>query len=526
MNLKLKELRIGKVDGKHEYLTPVEERDGSVFDAFLIPEAIEPERMHNGDVFFVEGFRGTGKTSLLRWHAQDRRKTGCITNFILFKSDLSETEKMHISKEVGISWTDIDPTKMEISQDFKGAWIWFILHKFGEMLQENPESYEDASNSIVDRVIRLLGLKDSSVFQKAIGFMPKLEGAHIKIKGEAGFFSAELGADFKPRGQDGDTTLDALSKKVASLLSHIKMKTPIFIYFDELEAFYHTEEQHKRDQRMVRDLLFSVDHINTKFSQAQTPLNILAAVRSEVLDTMGALGQEVDRLVHDRGFHISWHHTARSMGHPLLEMINRKLVASEKAAGHLTDANLISKYFTASVNGASLDVFLLDSSFYKPRDIVWRLSLAQKFFPNETVFSDKILRDTEVEYSKKLWDEVRYELSASYSDLAINAIEGALSGGPIAFEYDEIEDRFHKRAKTSRALEELLQKKSMADILTDLYRLGAIGNSFRAGSTASVFRSRWSFRGDPVLLDHKRMVVHSALVKRLSLVATRKRGTR
>ena len=76
MTLTLRQLRIGKVDGKHEYLTPAGERDQTVFGAFVIPEAVEPERMHNADIFFVEGFRGTGKTSLLRWHAEDRAGLG------------------------------------------------------------------------------------------------------------------------------------------------------------------------------------------------------------------------------------------------------------------------------------------------------------------------------------------------------------------------------------------------------------------------------------------------------------------
>lgn len=141
MTLKLSQLRVGKIDGKHEYLTPVSERDRTVFDAFLIPEAVDTERMHNGDVFFVEGFRGTGKTSLLRWHAEKMRENGAATDFVLFKTDLTEAQRLHISKEVGISWTDVDAKTMEVAQDFKAAWTWFILHKIGENIKSNPELY-------------------------------------------------------------------------------------------------------------------------------------------------------------------------------------------------------------------------------------------------------------------------------------------------------------------------------------------------------------------------------------------------
>src|ERR1700750_2396191 len=126
MSLVVKNLNIGKVDGKHEYLTPRSDRDQLFFDAFLIPQSVEPSRFGNDDVFPIEGFRGTGKTSLLRWFAEDRRKAGAYTDFILFKSDLTEQQRLQISNEVGISWIDIDPAKMEVSQDFKTAWKWFI----------------------------------------------------------------------------------------------------------------------------------------------------------------------------------------------------------------------------------------------------------------------------------------------------------------------------------------------------------------------------------------------------------------
>lgn len=526
MSLTLRQLRIGKVDGKHEYLTPIDERDQAVFDAFLIPEAVEPDRMHNGDVFFVEGFRGTGKTSLLRWHAQDRRKTGCLTDFVLFKTDLTESQRMQISKEVGISWTDIDPTKMEMAQDFKAAWTWFILHKIGENIKEYPDIYKKEINSIAGRAKHLLGLDDNSVLRKTSGFMPKLDGAHIKVRADAGFFEAELGADFKRNGDQGEVTLDFLNRKLISMFSKIEYNRPLFIYFDELEAFYHNLEQHRRDQRMVRDLLFSVDTINVAFHQANVMVHILAAVRSEVITSMGSLGQEVDRLVHDRGFHISWHHANRSLNHPLMQIVRSKTAASEKAAEVEISADPLAAYFPSEVNGEPVDAFMLDKSFYKPRDIVWRLSIAQKLFPLEKSFSGKVLQETESEYSSKLWDEVRYELSATYSDAEVDAIESVISGGAASFELAQIEDAFAKLARKSITLQTLVERRSVREILADLYRLGAVGNSFRAGPTANIVRNRWVFRGDPTLLVERRMVIHPALLKRLSVVSARRRGRR
>ncbi len=190
MSILLKQLNLGKVDGKYEYLTPKSDRDQLFFDAYLIPQSVEPSRLGNTDVFLIEGFRGTGKTSLLRWYAEDRRTSGALTEFLLFKSDLTEQQRFHISKEVGISWIDVDAKKMEVSQDFKTAWKWFIHHKIGEMIKKDPGI---VIGSKVESYLKLLGLIDPGTFTKVTGFLPRLEGANVTIRAEIPFFEIELG---------------------------------------------------------------------------------------------------------------------------------------------------------------------------------------------------------------------------------------------------------------------------------------------------------------------------------------------
>lgn len=523
MTIMLGQIMVGKVDGKHEYLSPINERNNLIYDAFVIPDAIDERRINNGDIHFIEGFRGTGKTSLLRWHAKKIRESGYITDFTLFKSDLTETQRLGLSKEVGISWADIDASTMEISQDFKDAWTWFTLHRIGEIL--NADSSKPSKGEL-HTLSKLLGLNSDSALKKVLGFLPKIDGASIKLKGDVSFFEFEMGGDFKSNKEGGEITLNALNQRVLKVLKNFSLSKPIYIYFDELEAFYHTEEQHKRDLRMVRDLLFVVAKLNEFFNANALEIHIAAAVRSEVVDAMGALGQEIDRLVHDKGFLISWHHAKRSAEHPLMEIIARKIQASERHLGLPVSENPLEKYFPKIVRGNSIEAFFLDSSFYKPRDIVWRLSLAQKIFPKETKFSETVLHETESEYSAKMWDEVRYELSATYSEKEIDGIELALSGNKSTFLLDEVESWFADAGKLNKPLQELLRRRAVSEIMSDLYRLGAIGNFFRVGKSASDVKHRWVFRGDPTLLPDKKMTVNFSLLKRLSAIAERRRGSK
>ncbi|MEA3032957.1 MAG: hypothetical protein QOH86_973, partial [Sphingomonadales bacterium] len=257
-----------------------------------------------------------------------------------------------------------------------------------------------------------------------------------------------------------------------------------------------------------------------KLAQASIDLHIIAAVRSEVLDGFGSLGQEVERVVHDRGVTLAWHFARRSLDHPLFKMLARKIRVSESIRD-ASDESVILRYFPRHVKGEPIENYLLDRSFYKPRDLIWRLSIVQKQFPEEQMFSERVLVDTENEFSAVMWDEVKYELSANYSKVEIDVIETLLSGFKTEFVLEEITTRIEQLTKNSLHARKFNEKHGLSDVLTDLYRLGAVGNFFREGIRSDQYRNRWAFRGDPTLLLHKRMTVNPSLMKRLSMVAPR-----
>lgn len=56
MTLTLRHLNLGKVDGKHEYLTPEPGAEQIFFDAYLIPESVQTDRFGNKDIFLSRAF--------------------------------------------------------------------------------------------------------------------------------------------------------------------------------------------------------------------------------------------------------------------------------------------------------------------------------------------------------------------------------------------------------------------------------------------------------------------------------------
>ncbi len=81
---------------------------------------------------------------------------------------------------------------------------------------------------------------------------------------------------------------------------------------------------------MVRDLIFAISSLNELFRENDVPIHLIGGVRSEVIDNLGALGQEVDRIVHDKAVTIAWHYANRSLNHPLFDIIRNKIQASER----------------------------------------------------------------------------------------------------------------------------------------------------------------------------------------------------
>lgn len=273
---------------------------------------------------------------------------------------------------------------------------------------------------------------------------------------------------------------------------------------------------------MVRDLVFSIDRLNRKFRANNQKIYIIGAIRREVVDAIGPLGQEVTRVIHDRGISLSWHHAQRSLNHPLIELIRKKI---KSALGSDYTGDPIVDYFDEKIDGEPLDSFLLDRSFYRPRDIMWRLTFAQTAFPNRQKFDSHALKETENDYSSQLWSEIEYELSASLSPEEISAVTSIFSGIKRLFFLKDLEEVGNRKGRYSKNVEHFLRSHALADVCNMLYTHGALGNDFRTGTTGSTSRNRWIFRGDNALLVDQRMTLNPSIRKALSAIDQRKRGS-
>src|SRR5690606_16214865 len=157
--------------------------------------------------------------------------------------------------------------------------------------------------------------------------------------------------------------------------------------------------------------------------------------------------------------------------------------------------------------------YILHRTWYRPRDIIRLLTIAQQQFPNEPSFSHAVFDAIAKEYSTQSWIEHAEELRAILSEQEIDGIKKLLTSITCPFTFHEFLTVCDNKKLLYSDVEALFSKRKPADILSLLYRVGLIGNT---GT-----KVRYSFRGDDELLLENNMKIHDPLWNYLSIETRR-----
>lgn len=82
--------------------------------------------------------------------------------------------------------------------------------------------------------------------------------------------------------------------------------------------------------------------------------------------------------------------------------------------------------------------YLLHHTWYRPRDIVRLLILAQKEFPKKESFDHQVFDTIKRQYSTDSWIEMTEELRATYKEDEIEVIRRILYGFKPYFHHSEV----------------------------------------------------------------------------------------
>lgn len=506
----LKYISFGDVDAKNEILKQKRSGDRNFFNSYYLPVKVDLDEFLKGKKYFILGLKGTGKTALLRYLHDKVTADGGISDLLLFKSHVTEEDRQKLSAGAGfqiVSTGDV-PTFI---QDFKEPWKWFVYQKLAAKLKSAGVDSVSAQ-----KLYKLTRVTENRITSTLGSLFSKISSGNLSFSGEALGVAIELGIDVDAKKDTSNVSISSINRACSSLLNQIEVETPVYLFFDELELFHQTPDQFDRDRRIIRDLISAISHINADSSEHGRQIFLISSLRTEVLHSVLELGHEIGRDVDDYGDKLDWSDAKDSPQHPLLQLIAKKIAVSSGVA----ESDVWDKFFPEKINNQEYYRFLLNSSYYRPRDIVRLLRVARDYDKDAAAFTTAHFDQTSTEYSKQTWLEITEELLASYSPEQITALQRLFLGFNTHFFKDDLADRVRLRHGSDREVQSLIEKKGLSQILSDLYRIGVLGNDFvvRDSRKATRRRYRWIFRGNTTLNDAERMAIHKSLWKHLTLI--------
>lgn len=506
-NIKIKDIYAGMPDAKDEI--DIGQAD-KFLESFVIPPELPIDKLLSGKKYFVAGYKGVGKTSILYYlqsEAQKRDNSAC-TSFIYFKSDFEEYRKSQLDmvakKLTAIDVSgEIQPNKVE----FLHIWRWIFFKKIVDDCDENSNGLfetDDVWDKFVEEVNKI---SFSSENKKVIS----LSSLCLTVSAsQAEGLSAMASAKFERISNNENTfqKLIDIVEKCEELFQHLKRtETPYYIFVDEMEAFYGDVELFKRDLTLIRDMLFTIHRINS-----YGKVHIIAAIRNEITYAMDRFIQtrELNKIMDGFSVPIKWSYSnTNSYEHPIIKILMKRIAIADGGK-----EQSFQDWFPSKVNNKDTVNYILDNGWYKPRDIVRFLTAAQNdsLHCNDSSFSQAAFDTLRKEYSRNSLSEIRQELQSLYTSEQIEMIIKLLRGGPQITTKDEIRRKARRGSKAREFLDE-----KQDDILEDFYRVGFFGNINRFGDRPWW---RWNHKGDTGVLTTEgwELVIHPALCSELSIL--------
>ncbi len=515
----IRDIYSGKPDARDEKMLSNE----NFLGAYVMPPNFDLDGLLREDKFLISGYKGTGKTALLLYLEEQFKKideTSC-TSFVLFKSDFDNRKRDE--------WAKTMTVKREgflTQPDFSAMWRW---HLFQQMVEDNEkhngrifveDSAWDAFAKLVTAMVPQKEWQEQKAARKKglgggkIAFGLPLLGGLVSPEMEV---TLELSKDKK----ETRNFYDLIDETTAAFCHLARTEVPYYIFLDELEAFYGDSEIFHRDLRLLRDLILEAKALNMLMRQlGMDKTKIICAVRSEIINSINRFieSKEVNKVVDGFDCPLIWdYNTNNSFKHPIMEILIKRIEMSERSNGveYAGREELLKKWFPERIDTTDPVSFILNNNWSKPRDIVRLIKCAQKSLHFEdTAFTQAVLESSMPSYSRESLTELREELRALYSAQEIDDIMICFTGFVDTFTLEELRKRVENYYPNSVLADRTL------DVLSDLYRLGIIGNVNTGGN-----RYRWHYRGeDRIILNDEWMItIHSGLRKALSTTRYKKK---
>lgn len=511
-----KDIKFGKTDASNELM---EFGDTYYISSFLEYERYRIEDFFEGRKYFILGRKGTGKTALLKYmECKFKENVENIVIPIRFKSDLDEVDRKKLKKASSVSQEEEIEKSNEKLKSYINAWqVYLIYQIFKRDNSEQAEYSVFQKNKEYDLIWKLLLLIYGESGSNKV--VPNISKGLVSLSAGTKGIDASVAAEIK---LDNKTINYASTiKKIIEMYSMLTFdRTPVYILIDELELSVMSTKQRKADIELVRDLIIAVERLNRMSKNRGYNIKFFASIRTDVIDSVLSSGYEINKCIEDYGVTVEWYLRGGNYGeNPLLKLIEKKINASEKANSSSVSSDVWETYFQKYINKTEIRSFLLNHSWYRPRDVIRMMIYAQSNCKDSVEKINQEVFDRAIqEYSNRVWNEVSEELSLKYSQDDIKAIKRILTGIEVPFSYKMFSLRIEELSKHYDYVKKFGRNYKIPDILEMLFDWGIIGNSGE--------RMVFSFMGYKEMDITKPMIIHTPLRNYFEVVSKKSKTTK
>jgi hypothetical protein len=478
--LQLKELYLGENDGKKE---AVYRND---FERYFIDIDSNYEKLKIDKYFLVLGRKGSGKTYLGQYIKKMSEADPLHFCEISSYKDFKFQELVHLKSG------DITPN------EYYEIWRWLLLLDLGK------QCIQDEGIVDCDAKTKLIAFFDANYNSLQID-AKKIVEVTKKKQVRGGFLKSFIDVSKNEKSEEGTYLdyIDDLEDIVFEILTRSSSKYTII--YDELDDRFRNDEYYKHS---IISLLKAADHINLKSLEYKARAKIIILLRTDIFSIFN--DPDLNKIKRVNTLKIEWG-TKVSVDAALIGMIIHKVKESNALLSLLPNSAIFRKMFPDAINKIQPERYILERSFFRPRDVITILNLIIEKYPNASYFGWKSFLDVKKDYSEYLLDEIRNEMFGHYNDKEIDDVFKLLKNYNKHFvKYKELKKYMLKNKFHYENLD--LEK-----MLIGLFKFSAIGNKWHNEYKRKEYYT-WAHRDEKADVDlDKTIVIHLGLREALSM---------
>ncbi|MBW6420012.1 hypothetical protein KX729_00985 [Rhizobium sp. XQZ8] len=477
--------------GDLEAFDEANQNDSFFGNTFVVPSSLSLDSLKNNKKFIIVGRKGSGKTSVQMHLAERVKKQGYFTHHFRFFYDLRTDDYADIAKTQNeVSFASVtNQRSLFLHYDFRDIWERVFFQKIANTL-----IYEGHNNKFTDFISPSSSLL-SNIFE---GISKTLT---VKIKPQMGPIAAEVGIDLTKLDKPDELSLKVYNRISRELFSRHCIQYQMYFFIDELvfSRLDAKEDEITLRAAMVRDIVRTVWELNSYSYKNKMEFHFICSMRPEVRNMINDLDSESGKYLDGKDVELNWI-IRSSKNRPLIvDVLMRKVEYSfhKKTPFH----NFFAEKVSFGSRSYSVEQFLRENTWGRPRDVVRLLIAIQKKSPNAEIISETEIKAGLDEYSRMSLKELVDELGVTFGHQVIETL------------------RYGVRKKNYKSIEEFWTAISTTKLnvnkerfLKELFELGFIG-----GHVPSQGRYFWSHRGENYLKPDHQVLIHPGLWNELSI---------